>query len=228
MYYSVLDINDDFIVVNKAPGITVQRDNDQAGLLECVANDLGLETLYPVHRLDKLTSGVLLMARTQAANQTLSRLFAERRVQKYYLAISDRKPKKKQGLIKGDMEKARRGSWKLLTSTNNPALTQFFSRSVGPGLRLFLLKPRTGKTHQLRVALKSLGAPILGDERYSGTPADRAYLHAWQLSFPWGGGQCCFTAQPEQGSGFASESFERSIEDWKLPSVLDWPKFSST
>jgi len=78
---------------------------------------------------------------------------------------------------------ARNGSWKLLRSVENPAVTQFFSFGLTPGLRLYLLKPHTGKTHQLRVALKSLGVPLLGDTRYGADKSDRAYLHAWQLAF---------------------------------------------
>jgi len=61
------------------------------------------------------------------------------------------------------MLKARRGAWKLARSKESPALTEFVSTSLGQGLRLFLLRPYTGKTHQLRVAMKSLGAPIIGD-----------------------------------------------------------------
>ena len=61
------------------------------------------------------------------------------------------------------MQKARNGAWKLCQSKENPAITRFESVSCEPNLRLFILKPQTGKTHQLRVAMKSLGSPILGD-----------------------------------------------------------------
>ena len=61
------------------------------------------------------------------------------------------------------------------------------SRSLAPNLRLFILQPKTGKTHQLRVAMKSLGSPILGDALYGGDSADRTYLHAYQLSFDYFG-----------------------------------------
>ena len=230
MQYSLIEHNDDFVVVNKAPGVTVQRDadsqelGDNRGLLEIVAGDLGRERLFPVHRLDKLTSGVLVMACHEESNRALSRLFREREVEKFYLALSARKPKKKQGLIKGDMEKARRGDWKLLPRQQNPAITQFFSHSIGAGLRSFLLRPHTGKTHQLRVALRSLGAPILGDLRYGGDASDRAYLHAWQLSFPWGDGLKCYRALPEQGALFGSDAFLESLQIWREPGELAWPK----
>lgn len=224
MQYSLIEHNDDFVVVNKSPGITVQRDEGEHGLLEIVAADLGLEKLFPVHRLDKLTSGLLLMACHEDSNRMLSALFRAREVDKFYLALSARKPRKKQGLIKGDMVKARRGDWKLLPTQTNPAVTQFFSQSAGEGLRSFLLRPHTGKTHQLRVALRSLGAPILGDTRYGGEVRDRAYLHAWQLSFPWRGEQKCYQALPEHGELFSTGSFIESLQVWQEPDALVWPK----
>lgn len=224
MQYSLIERNDDFVVVNKAPGITVQRDDGEHGLLEIVAADLGLAKLFPVHRLDKLTSGILLMACHEDSNRMLSALFREREVEKFYLALSARKPRKKQGLVKGDMEKARRGDWKLLPTQDNPAVTQFFSQSAGNGLRSFLLRPHSGKTHQLRVALRSLGAPILGDTRYGGETSDRAYLHAWQLSFPWKGEHKCYRAVPQQGELFQTDGFTASIQAWQNPGTLAWPK----
>jgi tRNA pseudouridine32 synthase/23S rRNA pseudouridine746 synthase len=224
LQYSLIEHNNDYVVVNKSPGITVQRDEGGAGLLEIVAADLGREKLFPVHRLDKLTSGVLVMACHADSNRMLSALFRQREVDKFYLALSTSKPRKKQGLIKGDMEKARRGDWKLMPTQVNPAVTQFFSQSAGDGLRCYLLMPHTGKTHQLRVALRSLGAPILGDTRYGGAASDRAYLHAWQLSFPWAGELKSYCALPEQGDYFTSPSFLHSLESWRAPAALAWPK----
>lgn len=144
--------------------------------------------LYPVHRLDKMTSGLMLMAKDSNTASQLSALFAERNVSKLYIALACGKPKKKQGIIKGDMVKSRRGTFKLERTTNNPAITHFQSFSLEPGLRLYKLMPKTGKTHQLRVAMNSLGTAILGDPNYSFTKtdsaiADRGYLHAYRLSF---------------------------------------------
>ncbi len=225
MLYSLVDHNEDFVVVNKAPGVTVQRDLDSPGLLELVAADLNLDKLYPVHRLDKETSGLVLMARTPDANRQLSIKFAEHTIQKYYLAISSHKPQRKQGLISGDMEKSRRGSWKLTKTRTNPAITQMFSQSLSPGLRLFLLKPKTGKTHQLRVALKSVAAPILGDLRYGAAEqsSDRMYLHAWQLQFAWKGTLKHYQVEPAQGTLFLGEQFSASIKEWAVPEDLPWP-----
>ncbi|MYM62301.1 TIGR01621 family pseudouridine synthase [Pseudomaricurvus sp. HS19] len=233
MNYSLLDHNADFVVVNKGSSIEVhnpQHPDTQAGvsgdhgLLAQVARDLGLERVYPVHRLDRGTSGVMIMACHAAANRQLSMAFAARQVQKFYLAVSDSRPAKKQGLVAGDMEKARRGSWKLAQSRHNPAATQFFSKSLGGGKRLFLLKPCTGKTHQLRVMMKAIGAPILGDSRYGGSAADRMYLHAWQLQFPWQGQARGYAALPESGAWVGDVSLTEALAEWQEPMNLSWPK----
>ncbi|MFT6255233.1 MAG: tRNA pseudouridine32 synthase/23S rRNA pseudouridine746 synthase [Granulosicoccus sp.] len=187
--YSIVAENEHFIVVNKHVGVCVHSEPDEVGLLVQMKQDLQLEQLLPVHRLDKVTSGLLLCAKTSAAASELSQLFQNRQVEKYYLALSDKKPKKKQGLISGGMERGRRGSWKLSQSKDNPAITQFFSYGLGDGNRLFLLKPKTGKTHQLRVALKSIGSPISGDRLY-GHPLSLPKgirLHASILSFEYQG-----------------------------------------
>lgn len=225
--FSIVDRNDDYVVVNKPPGIAVQAEGDSPGLLRLVADSIGVDKLYPVHRLDKMTSGLIVMAINEQANSKLSAAFRERTVEKYYLAISDKKPKKKQGAIIGDMEKSRRGGWRLLSSKENPAITQFFSQSIGDGKRLFLLKPKTGKTHQLRVALKSIGAPIVGDELYhaadSAKLCDRGYLHAYGLAFPWQGGTKCYRVLPNEGELF-DDVFISAMETYIEPDTIKWPK----
>ena len=115
--------------------------------------------LFPVHRLDKVTSGALLLAKSREAAGELATAFRERRVAKFYVAIADKKPKKAQGTVKGDMARTRRAAWRLLRECTRPAVTQFVSApyredEAGPGceggapLRLFVMKPLTGRTHQ--------------------------------------------------------------------------------
>jgi tRNA pseudouridine32 synthase/23S rRNA pseudouridine746 synthase len=163
------------------------------------------------------------MARTLAANRELARQFAAREVEKFYLSVSDQKPKKKQGMVRGGMMKARRSAWKLTTGSDNLAITQFFSSSVRPGLRLFVLRPLTGKTHQIRVAMKAVGAPILGDVLYGGGGADRGYLHAWSLALNWAGERHCYRCLPEQGSHFLAEDFLQALVQLGAPEQLAWP-----
>lgn len=185
---------------------------------------LGTEQLYLVHRLDKITSGLMVFAKSSAAASVLAQQFSDRTVSKFYLAVSAAKPKRKQGLVSGDMAKARRGSWKLLKRAINPAITQFVSCSLKPGFRLFLLKPTTGKTHQIRVALKSEGAPILGDLTYGGVKADRTYLHAYSLAFSFAGEQYSYINFPEQGEFFDEPALATIKANYSRPSEIDWPQ----
>ncbi len=181
--------------------------------------------LFSVHRLDKMTSGLLLLAKSSEAAATFTALFEARKIEKYYLAISLRKPKKKQGWIKGDMAPSRRGNYKLLSTCNAPAITQFVSTALRPNERLFLVKPHTGKTHQIRVALKSLGAPIAGDTRYADATEARkeecGYLHAYALRFEYKGEALSFTCKPDFGERFTNASFETALQTYTAP----WEQF---
>ncbi len=212
-----------FVVLNKSAGLNFHCEDGEPGVVALAEKELGLK-LYSVHRLDKMTSGLLLLAKSSSAAAKLSQAFAEKTVTKFYLALSLKKPKKKQGLIKGDMEKARRGSWKLVKSLNNPAVTQFFSYSVDEGLRLFVVKPQTGKTHQIRVALKSIGSPILGDSRYAGDAADRGYLHAYSLGFDLDGRSYTYRSMPDVGSYYLTKEFEIKLMELGELSMLPWPR----
>lgn len=156
--------------------------------------------LYGVHRLDRVTSGILLLAKTAEMASTLTRAFRDGNVTKYYVGVSNKKrSKKKQGWIKGNMVRGRRKSWYLTRETkgdssnrNTMAVTRFFSTSlaslrhtavdqdVSP-MTCILFRPYTGRTHQLRVAAKSVGLPLAGDPIYSDGSNDdtvRTCLHA--------------------------------------------------
>ena len=224
-YFSLLFENDDFIVINKQFAVNFHSEEGEFGVV--VAAEKALQCkLYSVHRLDKMTSGLLLLAKSAQIAAQLTELFTSHQIQKYYLAISDKKPKKKQGLIKGGMEKSRRGMWKLTKQKDNLAITQFFSYSLGDGKRLFVLKPHTGKTHQIRVALKSIGSAICGDPLYAekSTHYDRGYLHAYQIAFSLHDHDFSFKALPESGVLFNSESCLKTLEDIGAVSSLAWPK----
>lgn len=167
--------------------------------------------------MDRVTSGVLLLAKDSSTASALMRKFSKREVVKYYVAISHKKAKKKQGWVRGEMAKSRRGSYKLIPEKQSSsdckeyAVSRYFTAGLGnldlssslvrdessgaaTPRTLVLFQPKTGKTHQLRVAAKSIGLPILGDSRYgggrvvmNGSPGvdshDRTYLHACAMSF---------------------------------------------
>lgn len=234
--FDIIHIHSDFVLINKHPNVSVHKDDGETMLVQEVARVVGDENLFLVHRLDKMTSGLLLLARQQNAARELSQAFAQRKVDKYYLALASKKPKKKQGLICGDMQRSRRSTWKLLNSHSNPAVTQFFSMAADEGVRVFLCKPYTGKTHQIRVALKSIGSAIIGDPIYNGSiDSDRGYLHAFCLAFSYQNQYFRFhcdpndeTLSPVMGALWRSDNVTQVIHQWQQPWSLNWPSLSST
>jgi tRNA pseudouridine32 synthase/23S rRNA pseudouridine746 synthase len=221
---TILDIQPDFLVINKPAKLDFHQSETQASLIDLVRAQTGIRELFTVHRLDKMTSGILLLARNSDAARYFSELFAAHQIQKFYLALSDKKPSKKQGAIKGGMEKGRNGSWRLVRTAGLAANTQFFSYGLGTGVRLFVLKPLSGRTHQLRVAMKSLGSPIVGDERYGGQPSDRGYLHAYALEFTFADQHYHYIAPLESGDLFQSTELLNALSALPPLSQLPWPK----
>ncbi|MFT6630656.1 MAG: tRNA pseudouridine32 synthase/23S rRNA pseudouridine746 synthase [Bacteriovoracaceae bacterium] len=209
MSYITIFENEKFIIIAKNPGIEFHGDG---GIIELLRKDF--PEIHGVHRLDKATSGLMLFAKDKGTQSELSKLFQSKKVQKIYIAISDKKPNKKQGLVKGDLEKTRNGSYKITRNLLNPSTTKFKSfYSPEFSLRGFYLFPMTGKTHQLRVVLKSIGAPILGDIRYGGTHSDRMYLHAFSLKFELKGELFEFENYPELGDLYLD--MKKSFEDYR-------------
>lgn len=212
----------DFAIFCKPSGVSVHSEAS-SGFVAQLQSALPSTSWHLVHRLDKHTSGLLLMARSATAAMHFGQLFSQRLIDKYYLAIAPGKPIKKQGLVIGGMTRARNGQWKLTRDLVDPAVTRFFSTSQGPGQRAYLLRPYTGRTHQLRVAMKSLGVPILGDDRYGGEESDRLHLHAYALAFDWHGEQIQVALEPTDGSQFANIGTTLDAQGWRYPWTLTWP-----
>lgn len=213
----------DFIVVNKPCDVAMH--DPVFGICHILCRQLSLPKLYLVHRLDSATSGCLLLAKNKSAAAALSQLFANRQVEKYYVAISDTKPKKKQGKISGGMKKSRGGSYMLIPSEDSlpTAITFFMSQNVESLGRIFYIKPISGKTHQIRVALKSIGSAILGDKRYKGTESDRLYLHSMLLAFSYDQHDFCIQCLPQTGLHFSASLLKNLSDVRQLP----WPKYIS-
>ncbi|QPG04862.1 TIGR01621 family pseudouridine synthase [Salinimonas marina] len=219
---SILFVHNDFYIINKPAGVTM-HDSAQ-GIISQVLPLVEDSRLYLCHRLDDGTSGCLILARNAAAAARIGELFARRQIQKYYVALATAKPKKKQGTVSGDMKNRRQGQHILLKTREQPAVTQFFSQAVAPGRRGFVVRPLTGKTHQIRVALKSLGAPILGDDLYKGDPAERLYLHAWQLSFCYQD-ECIEVTSTPTGELFEDEACRHWLQSMEPVAQLAWPNY---
>lgn len=225
-YFSLVYENEDFVVINKKAGVNFHSEDGEYGVVVAVEKHLK-QKLYSVHRLDKMTSGLLLLAKSSLVASALAALFKAQMVEKYYLAIADKKPKKSQGLIKGGMEKSRRSMWKLTRGQDNIAITQFFSYGLGNGKRLFVVKPKTGKTHQIRVALNSVGSAICGDPIYATESAhcyDRGYLHAYQIGFTYAEQAFRFHVSPDSGVDFLAQPCQEKLATLLDCSKLAWPK----
>jgi len=165
----ILAMTDAFVAVNKPSGIPTQpaRDRVQRSLEELVGLQLKRRrlpsTVYVVHRLDTGTSGVVVFARSRDAAATLSELFASHAIRKTYLA-------RVEGVVDAPA---------TIDSPvgGKPARTMIRPRSDG----WIEAEPESGRMHQIRIHLASIGHPVVGDQRYGGSKAPRLMLHAWKL-----------------------------------------------
>jgi 23S rRNA pseudouridine1911/1915/1917 synthase len=135
-----------------------------------------------VHRLDRATSGVMICAKTPEALSWLQKQFSQRKVKKAYRAVVSGVLAKEQAIIDMPIERNPRKPQTFRVGANGkPALTAYEVLKTNGQLSLLELRPETGRTHQLRVHLRQLGHPILGDTLYGGAPAERLFLHAASL-----------------------------------------------
>lgn len=190
---AILFENDDFLVLNKPAGLAVQGGS---GLKKHV--DGLIRALYPtnppklVHRLDRETSGLLILAKTHQMAQKLTKAFGYQTISKEYWAVVEGIPLKPKGQVitqleKGwdkDMEKMR-----IARETNDakPSETSYtvISQNGSQKKALLSLVPHTGRTHQLRVHCEHMRCPILGDRKYNPSTSSRnLHLHSRQIKLP--------------------------------------------
>ena len=183
---SLIDDNDEFIVINKKAGVSVQGGTkSKNNLIDIFSNsNLFKDTKpYSVHRLDKETSGVMIIAKNYNSAKLLTSLFRLRKVHKTYLAICHGVFKNKKGEIRGNLvkyEKEKKISELAITNYNVISSNNFFS---------FLeLKPITGRKHQLRKQLSFMGNPIVGDVKYNiikskNKDQKKLMLHSYKIKF---------------------------------------------
>ena len=140
-----------------------------------------------VHRLDKGTSGVMVIAKTPAAAENLSRQFADRTVQKTYVAVV-MGIVKSSGRVRSMVGRSRHTPQRMSTEAGRWSETDYsvletFPNALPHPVTLLEVHPHTGRTHQIRVQLAALGHPLLGDKLYGGPPGPRPLLHAHRLEF---------------------------------------------
>ena len=142
-----------------------------------------------VHRLDRDTSGLLVVARTEAVHRALKQELSARRITREYLALVEGRPPARTGTIDAPIGRDRRVRTRMSTDTDEPreARTHFELERALPRTTLLRVRLETGRTHQIRVHLQAIGHPVAGDPEY-GTPGllglDRQFLHAARLAFP--------------------------------------------
>jgi len=186
----ILYADEHVVAVDKPAGVPAQPTltSDRGHLPELVAELLGDEVTL-VHRLDRETSGVTVLARTAAAARKLSEDFRDGNPEKTYLALCARAPSPPEGRIEAPLGRdARHAGRRAVRPDGEPAATRYRTLALGAGgVALVEARPETGRTHQIRVHLAHLGAPLLGDSRYGGPrmvgalPIPRVMLHARRL-----------------------------------------------
>jgi tRNA pseudouridine32 synthase/23S rRNA pseudouridine746 synthase len=190
----VLHVEDAFVVLVKPPGLLSEpgRGPDKRDSL-LVRAQAAWPDARIVHRLDMMTSGVIVLAREALAHASLSEAFRERAVDKRYEALVHGRPPAEEGEIALPLvvDWPNRPRQVVCHATGRPSLTHYrvagATDVAGVGrLTRIALAPVTGRTHQLRVHLASLGCPIAGDPFYgvAGDPSPRMMLHACRLALP--------------------------------------------
>jgi 23S rRNA pseudouridine1911/1915/1917 synthase len=193
----VLFEDDDLIVINKPAGLTVhpgagQREHTLVNALLSYCTTLsgigGKERPGIVHRLDKETSGCLVVAKNDIAHRELSKQFAARSVEKIYLALVAGKLRKAAGIIdeKIGRHPVHRQRMSVSARRGRAAKTEYRVISSSDEGSLIECRLHSGRTHQIRVHLHHLGHPVLGDKIYAPRFAKnfpRQMLHAWKLGF---------------------------------------------
>jgi 23S rRNA pseudouridine1911/1915/1917 synthase len=193
----VLFEDNDVIVINKPAGLVVHpgaghREHTlvNAVLSHCptLSGIGGKERPGIVHRLDKDTSGCLVVAKNDSAHRELSRQFAERSVEKTYLALVTGKLRKQTGMIEEKIGRhpIDRQRMSVASPRGRSAKTEYRVARTGNKASLIECRLHSGRTHQVRVHLHHLGHPVLGDKVYGAHSAKdfpRQMLHAWKLGF---------------------------------------------
>ncbi len=191
----LLHVDPTLVVVDKPAGLRMHAVDaeDSNHLVALVAQELqareGMEAppaLHIVSRLDKETSGVVVLARSQTAAAALTEAFTRRRVHKVYRAVVHGRPPRDQGLVSAPIGPVGRGRF-AVTRLGKPAHTRYQVLATDETMTHLRLHPETGRPHQIRVHLATIGTPIVGDLFYGGRRVEgvlRALLHAQSISLP--------------------------------------------
>jgi 23S rRNA pseudouridine955/2504/2580 synthase len=218
----ILYMDKSVIVLNKPPGLATQGGSGLTRHIDGMLDQLAFEKNQRprlVHRLDRDTSGVLVIARTVPAAASLAQSLAHRDASKVYWALTRGVPKQKRGTIKAALAKeGARGAERMAIADHDDAKFAITDYAVvdqaGEEFAWVAAKPVTGRTHQIRVHLASLGTPIVGDFKYGaqaargkGAIADKLHLHARSIDI----------ARPDGGRLQVTAPLpEHMLKSWEL------------
>lgn len=187
----ILVQNDQLAVIDKPAGVAVQGGSGLGWSLMDVLERID-EGFRPVHRLDRPTSGLLVVARNYRAARELQRVFAGRQVEKGYLALLEGELEQPRVTVDSRLKKVRdaSGQHRVIASPDGQAAVTHFRLLERVGAFSYVeVGIETGRTHQIRAHAASIGHPLAGDERYNQRPAPaglgRLFLHAHYLKLPW-------------------------------------------
>jgi 23S rRNA pseudouridine1911/1915/1917 synthase len=191
--FAVAYEDEHLLVIDKPPGVVVHpaRGHSAGTLVQALGDRVagGDDPRRPgiVHRLDRDTSGLLIVARTEAAHAALKGMLRRREVTREYLGLVEGRPAARSGTIDAPLGRDRRVRTRISTDTDDPrpAITHFETEDVFEGFTLLRVRLETGRTHQIRAHLLAIGHPVAGDPEY-GRPAlglERQFLHAERLAF---------------------------------------------
>jgi 23S rRNA pseudouridine1911/1915/1917 synthase len=182
----VLYENDEVLAIHKAAGMLVHptKHTKSGTVANGVAHHLRGERFWFVHRLDRETSGVLVIAKTLGAAGRLGKLWEQRQVAKKYVALLEGRVEADEMSIEAPIgrDAERKPQW-AVDENGKQARSGLRVLRRGPELTLVEMEPFTGRTNQLRLHARHVGHPIHGDTVYGGRPAARLYLHAARVEF---------------------------------------------
>ena len=181
---SIIFENKDYMIINKWKGIATQGGSNVIHSIDEIIKNLSAN-MSLVHRLDKETSGALIISKNYKTSRFFGSLFKEKKINKMYLAVCNKYPRKKSGIIKLKIKKNK--NLKNNSIIFNESITRYKLLEHKDNVSTILFFPVTGKMHQIRIVAKYLGCSVLGDKKYKNSidknKINKLMLHAFAISF---------------------------------------------